>query len=129
MIEVRVYSEDTDAGGVVYHAGYLRYLERGRVEFLRARGIAVGELHRQGYILPVMRLEIDYLAPAVPDDLLQVETRVLEIASATFLLGQQVVRASDGKLLVEGKVTLVCVGPGMKVRRLPKELLQALGIP
>jgi acyl-CoA thioester hydrolase len=126
-MEVRVYYEDTDAGGVVYHANYLNYMARGRIEYLRDRGLSVSDLHEQGYVFPVVRLEIDYLSPAVHDDLLRVETRVLEVGKASFTLGQQVVRASDGTLLTDGKATLVCVGPGKKPRRLPAAMVRALG--
>jgi acyl-CoA thioester hydrolase len=125
-MEFRIYYEDTDAGGVVYHARYLAFFERGRTEFLRERGLSVGELAEQGHIFPVVRLEIDYRAPAVLDNLLRVETEVLEIGRTSFTLGQQVVRALDGKLLAAGKVTLVCVSPGMKAKRLPEVLLSAL---
>lgn len=128
-MELRVYYEDTDAGGVVYHTNYLNYMARGRTEYLRERGLSVQDLHEQGYIFPVVRLEIDYLSPAVHDDLLRVETCVLEIGKASMTFGQQVVRASDGKLLTDGKVTLVCIGAGRKARRLPAELLQVLGNP
>ena len=126
MTELRIYYEDTDAGGVVYYANYLRYLERGRTEFLRERGLSIRKLHEQGYLIPVIRLEIDYLVPAVLDDLIRVETMVLEITGATCTLGQRVVRVSDGTILVDAKVTLACLGPGNKARRMPKELLRAL---
>jgi acyl-CoA thioester hydrolase len=126
VTELRIYYEDTDAGGVVYYANYLRYLERGRTEFLRARGLSIRKLHEQGYLIPVMRLEIDYLVPAVLDDLIRVETVVLEITGATCALGQRVVRVSDGTTLVDAKVTLACLGPGNKARRMPEELLLAL---
>ncbi|MCE5265176.1 MAG: YbgC/FadM family acyl-CoA thioesterase [Deltaproteobacteria bacterium] len=126
MTERRIYYADTDAAGVVYHANYLRYLEQGRTEFLRARGLSVRTLHEQGYLLPVMRVEIDYLVPAVLDDLIRVDTTVQEITHATCTLGQRVVRVSDGETLVDAKVTLACLGPGKKARRLPKELVQAL---
>jgi acyl-CoA thioester hydrolase len=125
-MEIRVYYEDTDAAGVVYHANYLRYFERARTEYLRDRGLAVGELAARGYIFPVFRLEIDYRAPALHDDLLRIETSVLEVGKTSFTVGQQAIRALDGKLLVDGKITLVCVGPQMKAKRLPEELLQAL---
>ena len=114
MTERRIYYEDTDAGGVVYYANYLRYLEQGRTEFLRARGLSVRELNEQGYLIPVMQLEIDYLVPAVLDDLIRVDTTVQEITNATCTLGQQVVRVSDGETLVDAKVTLACLGPGKK---------------
>jgi acyl-CoA thioester hydrolase len=126
MMELRMYYEDTDAGGVVYYANYLRFLERGRTEYLRERGLSVRELQEKDYLIVVMRLEIDYLSPAVLDDLIRVDTTVLEISGATFTLGQQVVRVADEKPLLESKVTLACLGPGMIARRLPRELLQAL---
>ncbi len=126
MTERRIYFEDTDAGGVVYYANYLRYLEQGRTEFLRARGLSVRALLEQGYLIPVMRLEIDYIVPALLDDLIRVETHVQEITGATCTLGQQVVRVSDGEVLVDAKVTLACLGPGKKARRLPSELVHAL---
>jgi acyl-CoA thioester hydrolase len=125
-MEIRIYYEDTDAGGVVYHANYLRYFERARTEYLRERGLSVGELAAKGAIFPVVRLEVDYRAPARHDDLLRIETCVLEVGKTSFTVGQQAVRVIDGKLLVEAKVTLVCVNPQMKAKRLPEELLQAL---
>jgi acyl-CoA thioester hydrolase len=126
LMEFRIYYEDTDAGGVVYHARYLAFFERGRTEYFREHGLAVGELAERGHIFPVVRLEIDYRAPAVLDDLVRVETVVLEVGRTSFTMGQQVVRSIDGKLLASGKVTLVCVGPGMKAKRLPEEVLGAL---
>jgi acyl-CoA thioester hydrolase len=125
-MEFRIYYEDTDAGGVVYHANYLAYFERGRTEYLRERGLAVADLAERGYIFPVVRLEITYRSPAVLDDLVKVETEVLEVGKASFVLGQQVVRAVDGRVLADGRVTLVCTSSAMKARRLPGELLQAL---
>ncbi len=125
-MEIRVYYEDTDAGGVVYHSNYLKYFERGRTEYFRTRGISVSELARDGFIFPVVRVEIDYRAPALHDDLLRVETEVLDVGKSSFTLGQQVVRVVDGKVLADGKVKLACVGPGMKVRRLPEELVQVI---
>jgi acyl-CoA thioester hydrolase len=125
-MELRTYYEDTDAGGVVYHANYLRYFERGRFEFFRERGTSVRELHERGFIFPVVRLEIDYRSPAWLDDQLRVETEVLEVGKSSFTLGQRVVRATDGRLLAAGRVTLACVGPQMKARRLPEEVLRLL---
>jgi acyl-CoA thioester hydrolase len=125
-MEIRVYYEDTDAGGVVYHSNYLKYFERARTEYLRDLGLSVGDLAQRGFVFPVVRVEVDYRAPALHDDLLMVETEVLEVGKTSFTLGQQVLRSIDGKLLADGKVKLVCVGPGMKAKRLPEELLQVL---
>jgi len=111
---------------VVYHANYLRYFERGRTEYLRERGLSVADLAERGYIFPVVHLEIDYRAPAVLDDLVRVETEVLDMRKTSFTLGQQVVRAVDGRVLAAGRVTLVCTSSAMKARRLPDELLLAL---
>jgi acyl-CoA thioester hydrolase len=125
-MQVRIYYEDTDAGGVVYHANYLNFFERGRSEFLRDRGLSVRELHDKGSVFPVVRAEVDYRAPAVLDDLLRIETEAAEIGKTSFTLIQRVVRERDGRTLVEGRITLVCVGPGMKPKRLPAELLEVL---
>lgn len=125
-MEIRVYYEDTDAGGMVYHSNYLKFFERGRTEYFRDRGVSVGEMARRGFVFPVVHLEIDYRAPALHDDLLRVETVVLEIRKSSFTLAQQVLRVIDGKLLAEGKVILACVGPGMKPKRLPEEIIQAI---
>jgi acyl-CoA thioester hydrolase len=129
MMEIRVCYGDTDAGGVVYYAQYLRFFEQGRMEFLRERGLSVKELQDGGTFLPVVHLEMDYLAPAVLDDLVRVETTLLETTGGTFTLSQRVVRLSDGKTLVDGKVTLACLGPEGRPRRLPKELVAALQEP
>lgn len=125
-MEFRIYYEDTDAGGVVYHANYLGFFERARTEFFRERGVSVRELHDQGSVFPVVRLEIDYKAPAYLDDLVRVETEVLEVGRTSFTLGQRVVRPADDKVLASGRVTLVCVGPGMKAKRLPADIVELL---
>lgn len=123
---VRIYYEDTDAGGVVYHANYLNYFERGRNEFLRERGLSVRDMHEKGSIFPVVRVEVDYRAPAVLDDLLWIETEIADVGRSSFTLVQRAVRKRDDKLLAEGRITLVCVGSGMKAKRLPAELLAVL---
>ncbi len=128
-MEFRIYYADTDAGGVVYHASYLSFFERGRTEFFRGRGLSVRELHDRGCIFPVVRAEIDYRAPARLDDLVRVETELLEVGRTSFTLGQRVVLVPDGQLLVAGRIVLVCVGPEMKARRLPAELVAALREP
>jgi acyl-CoA thioester hydrolase len=121
-MEFRVYYEDTDAGGVVYHGRYAGFFERGRTEFLRAQGVSVRDLHEQGCIFPVVRLELDYRAPARLDDLVRVETELLELGRTSLTMGQRLVRAEDGRLLVTARVVLVCVGPTMKPKRIPTAL-------
>ena len=129
MMEIRVCYADTDAGGVVYYGNYLRFLEQGRTEFLRERGLPVRELRNEGYLFPVVHLELDYRASAVLDDLLRVETAVREVGGASFTLDQRVLRALDGKVLVEGTVSLACIGESRRARRLPEALLEVLQRP
>ncbi len=125
-MQLRIYYEDTDAGGVVYHANYLGFFERGRTEFFRRRGLVVKQLHDDGLIFPVVRVEADFRWPARLDDLLRIETSVLEVGRSSFTLQQQAIRQEDDKLLVAARITLVCVALGMKPRRLPPLLLEAL---
>src|SRR5690348_18172653 len=88
---LRVYYEDTDAGGVVYHANYLRFAERARTEALRVMGIPHAELvERHGMMFMVRRAEVDYVRPARPDDSLVIETETLAIGGASLSLRQTV---------------------------------------
>ena len=106
---VRVYYEDTDAGGIVYHANYLRFAERGRTEALRDLGVPHAEMSAlHGLFFMVRRIKVDYLAPARLDDSLVVETSTLAVGAATVDLRQDVVRAGDGTLLARLELQLVC---------------------
>ena len=125
-MQIRIYYEDTDAGGVVYHANYLGYFERARTEFLRQRGLSIKQLHEEGYIFPVVRLEADFRSPARLDDLVRIDTTVVEVGKTSFTLLQRAIRLPDEKFLVEAKITLVCVAPEMKAKRLPAPLLAVL---
>ncbi len=105
---VRVYFEDTDAGGIVYHANYLRFAERARTEALRAMGLPHSEMMlRHGMIFVVRHAELDYQRPARLDDSLVIETTALSVGGASAKLRQRVVR--DGETLVVVDVTLVSV--------------------
>ena len=115
---VRVYYEDTDFSGVVYHASYLRFMERGRTEMLRARGVSQGTSlsaepgDRFGFAVRAMT--IDFRRPARMDDLLTIETQVVEIGGASMELAQRVTRGDD--LLVEATVRIACVVDGRSCR-------------
>lgn len=125
-MDVRIYYEDTDAGGVVYHTNYIKYFERARTELFRSHGFYVAELARNGFVFPVVKLEIDFKAPAVHDDLLSVVTYPVRVGGSSITLCQKIVRHNDGKLLVEGLVTLACINPAFKARRIPLEIRQML---
>jgi len=116
---LRVYYEDTDAGGVVYHANYLRYAERARTEVLRDAGIAHAELvDRFGLMFMVHRAEIDYVRPAILDDSLVVETETMDVGGASVLL-RQTVRGPNG-VCVALRIKLACVRiGGNKPARIP----------
>ena len=125
-MELRIYYEDTDAAGVVYHANYLKYFERARTEFFRQRGQYVAELAASGFVFPVVRMEIDFKFPARHDDLLHVATIPTRVGGSSFCLRQRITRKNDGCLLVDALVTLACVGSELKARRMPVEVRQIL---
>ena len=118
---LRVYYEDTDAGGVVYHANYLRYAERARTEALRDAGIPHADLVTQhNRMFMVHRLEIDYVRPAIIDDLLVVDTETMDVGGATVLL-RQTVRGPHG-VCATLRIRLACVRiGGNKPARIPPQ--------
>ncbi|MCW5748396.1 MAG: tol-pal system-associated acyl-CoA thioesterase [Alphaproteobacteria bacterium] len=130
VLPVRVYYEDTDAGGVVYHANYLRFMERGRTEMLRRLGHDLAALRRgTGVNWTVSRLAIRYLKPARLDDLVEVVTRVAVLRRASVDLVQQV-RQADGQgtgdLLSDATLTLACMAATGRPVRLPADARAAL---
>jgi acyl-CoA thioester hydrolase len=107
---VRIYWEDTDAGGVVYHASYLRFFERARTEWLRAQGINQSALRESERLLFVLsRIDMDYLRPARLDDLLEVELVLLELKRASFTVEQRLKRPADGVQICRGLARIVCL--------------------
>jgi acyl-CoA thioester hydrolase len=123
-IQVRVYYEDTDFSGAVYHAAYLHFFERGRTEFLRAEGIHHSELAQEGIAFAVRSIEIDFPRAARIDDLLVVDTAVIEVSGARLTLDQSIERGDE--LMARAKVVVVAVKDGRAVR-LPKPVLAAFG--
>ncbi len=108
---VRVYYQDTDAAGVVFHATYLEFMERARVEWLRNRGLEPQELARRFRIVFIVRhLDIAYLRPAVLDDLVSVTAAVEKLGRAQVTLSQEVMRGREA--LVRASVNLACVATG-----------------
>ena len=121
--QFRIYYPDTDAGGIVYHAHYLPFVERARTEWMRALGYShiqlLSEFNMQ---LVVRRVEIDYLAPAKLDDVIDVES-ILEVVGNTSLTFRHLVK-KEGKILTDMKVVLVGVAPNGRPVRLPPQLRQ-----
>ncbi len=108
FLPVRVYYQDTDAGGVVYHANYVNFMERARTEWLRDLGYSHMDMIRNLDVMFVVRsIKLDYLRPAVLDDLLQVSAKIKEVGRSRVTLEQMVMRGDE--VLAEGEVHLVCV--------------------
>ena len=122
---LRIFWEDTDAGGIVYYANYLRFLERGRSEMVRGAGIDQAAMYNlECVMLPVRRCEIDYLKPAQLDDEVEVHTRLRKIGGASMDLDQDIYRGAD--ILVRAKLRLACVGWNGKPERVPETVRDAL---
>lgn len=126
-IPVRVYIEDTDVGGVVYYANYLRFLERARTEFIRSLGFPRVIQLEAGVSYVVHSLNIQYRKPAVLDDQLWVTAQVTELGKTYFQFRQQVLREPDGELLADAEVKVACVdAQSLKPRRLQPALVEAM---
>ena len=124
QMKIRVYYEDTDFSGRVYHAAYLRFLERGRTEWLRAFGFGHREIAGSaGIVFVVKSLQIEYVAPAVMDDLLDVETRASKIRGASLEFHQRIAR--EGRTLVTATVLVAAVRDD-RPTRIPESLRREL---
>ena len=123
-LSVRVYYEDTDFSGNVYHAAYLHFFERGRTEFLRELGVHHSELVKDGIAFAVRAMQIDFLAAAHIDDLLEVVTEVQSATAARLNLQQTICR--DGVEITTANVQVVGIKTSGGAARLPKELRAAL---
>jgi acyl-CoA thioester hydrolase len=125
-LPVRVYYEDTDFTGVVYHAGYLRFFERGRSEFLRLAGLGHAELLElpAPIAFVVARMEIDFVKPARIDDALNVVTTYDTLKGPRIFIGQSVYRGQE--LLGRANVTVACIGLDRRPRKPPAFLVQRL---
>ena len=125
---LRVYFEDTDAGGVVYHAAYLCFLERARTEWLRTRGIEQSQLAaRHDTLFAISKIEIAFLFPARLDDQLRVSCQAGRVGGASLWFSQDVVRVVDNQTLVTARVRAACLSAGtFRPRPIPKHLLPEL---
>jgi acyl-CoA thioester hydrolase len=126
-LHARVYYADTDFSGVVYHARYLEFLERGRSDFLRLAGVHHTELadgkHGERLVWVVKRMEIDFRAPARIDDTLTIDTRTERISGARIFMAQRLSRG--GELLVEARVEAAIISQSGRPRRFPREWVEA----
>lgn len=125
---VRVYYEDTDFSGVVYHASYLRFLERGRTEFLRAHDIHQNGLHAADgspIAFAVRKMAVDFIRPARMDDELIVETRVAKVGGASIEMAQRILCGNEVLIIADVRIAVVSYG---KAQRLPPAILAKLSL-
>lgn len=127
-LTLRVYYEDTDLAGIVYYANYLKFIERGRSEWLRALGVDQVLLKEtSGHVFAVRRIEADYLRPARFDDLLTVTTNLAQASPARIIVDQAVMRGPE--TLFTARVTIACLDGSGRPTRLPGPVAAVLRAP
>lgn len=124
VLPVRIYYEDTDFTGVVYHANYLRYFERGRSDFLRVMGVSHQALLAQNAAFTVTRIEVDYRRAARVDDALLVRTTYDAVKGPRLFIGQRILRGDE--LIAEAQVQAACIDAAGRARRPPPGLTEAI---
>jgi acyl-CoA thioester hydrolase len=123
---LRVRFCETDLMGIVHHSNYLAYFEAGRVEWLRRRGVTYGDWAARGMHLPVVEASVRYRAPAKFDDVISIDTRLVELRAASIRF-EYAMERGEGELLAEGSTRLACVDDKHAVRRFTQEMLAVLG--
>jgi len=128
-MEVRIYYEDTDCGGVVYYANYLKYFERARTHFLEEHGQSVSALIQEGTEFRVTKADLAYRSAAVHGETLIVETTVIADRRISLTFSHVIRERTSHRLVVEGSATLVTVDSHGKIKRIPPPILKALNLP
>ena len=125
-MDVKIYYEDTDCGGVVYYANYLKYFERARTEYLEVRGYSVVGLMEQGIVFVVVRAEVDYCSPGRYGEILAIETTVSDVTRAALTFSHIVREKISGRVVVKGSARLAATDGQGKVRRLDRGMVASL---
>jgi acyl-CoA thioester hydrolase len=125
-MEVKIYYEDTDCGGVVYYANYLKYFERARTEYLEERGLSVAGLMKEGTVFVVVHAEVDYRSPARYGEWLVIETVISDRTAASFTFSHVIRERESRRIIVEGAARLAATDGNGKVKRLDKALISIL---
>jgi len=125
-MEISVFYEDTDCGGVVYYANYLKYFERGRTVLLEEAQFPLSRLMEEGIVFTVIHCEIFYRSPAKYRDLLKIETLLAEATRTVLSFSYRILEKRSGRLVVDGTTKLVSVGLNGKIKRLPQEMVDRL---
>ena len=126
--DIRVYYEDTDSGGIVYYANYLKFIERARTEYLRSLNLEQDViLNKDDTIFVVKKIEADYKSPALFNDLLEVQTRVQSIGVSSIVFSQDIFNKKDNKVLFKSFVTVVCLNyKTFKPKKIPDYILERI---
>ena len=125
-IEVRIYYQDTDCGGVVYYGNYLRYFEQGRTHWLETLGLSVKAFMDEGTLFAVVHAELYYRSPARYGETLAVATRLMDMRAASFTFTHEIREKTSGRLVVEGSARLAAVDAKGKLVKLPRDLRERL---
>ncbi len=126
FMDVRIYYEDTDCGGVVYYANYLRYMERARTEYLASRNYSVKKMMDEGTIFMVLRVEIDYKSPAHYGDTIEIETWVSDTSRVTTVFNHIMREKTSRRVIVKCQAKIVYVDTNGKPKRLPDEYVERM---
>jgi acyl-CoA thioester hydrolase len=125
-MDIRIYYEDTDCGGMVYYANYLKYFERARTRYLEDRGLSVMELMKAGRLFVVVHAEVDYRTPARYGDTLVIETHVSAMSQAAITFSHAVRDRQSHRLVAEGAARLALTDVNGKVKRLDRQIVEAI---
>jgi len=125
-MEIKIYYEDTDCGGVVYYANYLKYFERARTQYLEERGLSVAGLMEEGTVFVVVHAEVDYRSPARYGHWLVIETIVSGMTAASFTFSHVIRERESQRVVVEGSARLAATDRNGKVKRLDKAMVTVL---
>jgi acyl-CoA thioester hydrolase len=128
-LDIRIYYEDTDCGGVVYYANYLKYFERARTHYLEERGFSVAAILKEGTQFMVVHAELDYRSPARYGDTLLIETALTETGKASLTFAHVIRERASHRIILEGSARLVSVNMEGRVKRLDPAFVQALQAP
>ena len=125
-MDIQIYYEDTDCGGMVYYANYLKYFERARTHYLEERGLSVAKLMAEGTVFVVVHAEVDYRSPASYGDRLIIETVVSDMTAASFTFSHVIRERESQRVIVEGSARLAATNGNGKVKRLDKAMVAML---
>lgn len=120
-MKIKIYYHDTDCGGVVYYANYLKYLEQARTEFFEQRGMFIKQLVKSGILFVVARQEIDYKQPAFYADTLEVVSNITNMSNVKIVFAHEI-KNQNNQLICAAKTIMVCVDENIKPKAIPEEL-------